>query len=524
MIAATQRTEPSRTRLAEGQTNRQDPPWWWTTIQLVALSFHIPLSVLSGSQRALSSVSGALTVGAATCAFFLLLYWVLRRVLRSGWRSLALVSACVLLFWHGSGLSVFVGHLAWLVNVIVAVLVLAAAFRHAGRRLFKLVSIVASATLGATLILLIVLDAVSTPAPVVTAHNPVADVTLTSTPDIYIIILDGYARGDVLETVYDFDNSAFLEELESSDFNVAELSNANYTITHLSLPSLLNMSYMNEPLDYMHNSDLEELATITSGDNAFVRILKDNGYTYVHGDSDHWFNTCGPMVDICLEGPLLDVTSHALLLATPVGGLLYPTSGDPTTALNRLRIEQMASWSSEGPQVPSPTFTFLHLILPHPPLFLDSNCDVRIDEDLRQRVLNDGTTPRELVEKRKVAWVEQVECANKAILDFLPNIADDDIVVLTSDHGPDSTFVIESTEPGDLTPERLEERLPNLTAIKLPQDCAVLLPPDVHLVNVLRIVLDCLTDDRIGTLDDRYFASTFGGSIIELSYPDAAGD
>jgi hypothetical protein len=43
-------------------------------------------------------------------------------------------------------------------------------------------------------------------------------------------------------------------------------------------------------------------------------------------------------------------------------------------------------------------------------------------------------------------------------------------------------------------------------------------------VNVLRIVLDCLSGDDIELLEDRYFAATFGGSIIELSYSNAAGD
>ena len=524
MIAAQNSEEINTARLAEGIANRDDPPWWWVALQLTALSFHVPLSLMSGTQRALASVSGSVAVGVGVTALFVLLFWIFSRLLNSGWRSLAIVSAGAVLFWHGSGLAAFAGGAAWFLNLLVAGLVLTAAYRNAGGRLFKLSSFVASVTVGTTLLLLVVLDALFTPGPVVEVRNPIESVNLSSTPNIFLVVLDGYGRSDVLDDLFNFDNTEFLTKLKAQGFDVAESSSANYTITHLSLPSLLNMSYMNEPLDYMHNSDLEKLAQATSGDNTFVQILKSHGYTYVHGDSDHWFNTCGPMVDICLEGPLLDVTGHSLLAATPVGDLFYPISGDPTTALNRMRIGQMTNWGVEGPQVVGPTFTFLHLVLPHPPLFMDSNCEMRIDEDLRERVLNSGATPPEIVEKRKEAWVRQVECANKAILDFLPNIQETDIVVLTSDHGPDSSFVIETTDPKDLTQERLGERLPNLTAAKLSGDCAESLPPDVHSVNVLRIVLDCLSGDDIELLEDRYFAATFGGSIIELSYSNAAGD
>jgi len=516
--------ETNNTRLAEGIANRDDPPWWWVALQLTALSFHVPLSLLSGTQRALASVSGSVAVGVGVTALFVLLFWIFSRLLNSSWRSLAIVSAGAVLFWHGSGLAAFAGGAGWFLNLLVAGVVLTAAYKKAGVRLFKLLSFVASVTVGTTLLLLVVLDAFLTPGPVVEVRNPIENVNLSSTPNIFLVVLDGYGRSDVLDDLFDFDNTEFLTKLEAQGFDVAESSSANYTITHLSLPSLLNMSYMNEPLDYMHNSDLEKLAQATSGENTFVQILKTHGYTYVHGDSDHWFNTCGPMVDICLEGPLLDVTGHSLLAGTPVGDLFYPTSGDPTTALNRIRIGQMANWDVEGPQVDGPTLTFLHLVLPHPPLFLDSNCEVRIDEDLRERVLNDGTTPPEIVEKRKEAWVEQVECANRAILDFLPSIQEDDIVVLTSDHGPDSAFVIETTDPADLTQERLGERLPNLTAVKLPPPCAGLLPPDVHSVNVLRLVLDCLSDDEIEMLENHYFAATFGGSIIEPPYSNSARD
>ncbi len=58
-------------------------------------------------------------------------------------------------------------------------------------------------------------------------------------PAIYYIILDGYARSEVMRELFDFDNTAFLERLERKGFFVARGSNANYCQTPLSRSSSL---------------------------------------------------------------------------------------------------------------------------------------------------------------------------------------------------------------------------------------------------------------------------------------------
>ena len=65
-------------------------------------------------------------------------------------------------------------------------------------------------------------------------------------PDIYYIILDGYGRQDILEQLYDYDNSAFINELIADGFYVAGESRTNYIKTLWSLSSSLNMSYLDE--------------------------------------------------------------------------------------------------------------------------------------------------------------------------------------------------------------------------------------------------------------------------------------
>ena len=63
-------------------------------------------------------------------------------------------------------------------------------------------------------------------------------------PDVYYIILDGYARADVIKNVLGFDNTYFLDQLRGLGFVVAQCSRSNYRSTELSLTSSLNMEQM----------------------------------------------------------------------------------------------------------------------------------------------------------------------------------------------------------------------------------------------------------------------------------------
>ena len=59
-------------------------------------------------------------------------------------------------------------------------------------------------------------------------------------PDVYVILLDGYARADVLANTFGYDDSPFLDGLRSDGFEVADASHSNYLVTNLSVSSLLN--------------------------------------------------------------------------------------------------------------------------------------------------------------------------------------------------------------------------------------------------------------------------------------------
>ncbi len=68
-----------------------------------------------------------------------------------------------------------------------------------------------------------------------------------SMPDIYYIVLDAYARNDILNEVIGYDNSEFLNELKDRGFYLPECAFSNYDGTVLTLTSVLNYRLIRKP-------------------------------------------------------------------------------------------------------------------------------------------------------------------------------------------------------------------------------------------------------------------------------------
>ena len=66
--------------------------------------------------------------------------------------------------------------------------------------------------------------------------------------DVYYIILDGYSRPSVIKEVMGFGEvDEFIDYLEQKGFYIAKQSNSNFPSTASSLPSSLNMRYLEHP-------------------------------------------------------------------------------------------------------------------------------------------------------------------------------------------------------------------------------------------------------------------------------------
>jgi hypothetical protein len=489
-------------------------------LQLSSLALFIPLSWLSGAQRALVNPMSALLVGAAVALLGVVLFVLLNHFGSSSWKALARASTFLVFFWQWGAWGSEGTLVSWLASSVLLAVVVVSVGRIAERPLFQKAVFITSLTLATTALVLIG-QSIITESPtsvrieeVTTAADP------TITPDITFILLDAYARGDILSRDFTYDNSMFIGTLEDAGFEVADSANANYSATHASVSSMLNMSYLEFTDGAIDNSDLETLSATVSGDNQLVEKLKDYGYQYLHASGDNWLNQCSDIVDICLPGPALDQTAFSLLTKTPVGPLLYPETGNPTTRLNLSRIEQLANWrATTKNENDAPLFSYVHLVLPHPPFYLDSQCRPRVNPVLGGQLIADATTSSSYREMRRGAYVEQLICANTMIESFLTEIGEDDIVVIASDHGPDSYGTLDS-DPSTWTEGQLRERLATLTAIRLPAQCDNPADENLQAVNIFRIVLGCVQDTEIPLLPQEFHATSFSGPMVEVPDPD----
>ncbi len=321
-------------------------------------------------------------------------------------------------------------------------------------------------------------------------------------PDVYFILLDGYARADVLDKHYDFDNSRFIQGLERRGFQVGEASEANYNWTFLSLASALNMDYLPELLGARLDPDGDdrEEAYRLLRDNRAAAILKTRGYRYVHLQSTWGGTGSNPFADDflpCGGGVFRD---EYLLAITEVSWLrAFGSSASMDLAACHLRnFETLASLAG----TPGPKFVVAHFVPPHHPYLFDREGRV-----LRKANLSNQFEFQKRLWEERDAYVDQLVFINRSIERVIDRLIRESkhppVILLLSDHGP-------NIRSGLATDEHYRVRLANLSAVLVPGAPADLVPENVSNVNLLRIVFDHFFDAGLPLLPDRQFISAFG--------------
>jgi hypothetical protein len=329
-----------------------------------------------------------------------------------------------------------------------------------------------------------------------------------TSPNIYWIVLDGYPRQDVLRKDFAFDNSGFIQSLASSGFTVLGNSLSNFPATAYSISSTLNMDYpVRADGDGIAPFPMNEMYPIVRGKNRAVSRLKAAGYNYVHFENGYDYLTrCDADEPRCVRGNVgLDEADTAILSNTPIidlivnweklKGKLAPASfawgavDDLTSKLDTIR------------QTPSPFFLYAHILAPHPPIRLRSDCSFRPAEpDLQNWTA-----------AARPAFVEQLECINVQTQVLLRRVIQSDpdaLIILQSDHGTAFNGQFEKP-PTDWLDADLHERFGVLNALRLPEKCRAKAASDLTLVDTFPLVLSCLTGDEFEPHLPRFFVTPY---------------
>lgn len=324
-------------------------------------------------------------------------------------------------------------------------------------------------------------------------------------PDIYYIILDGYGRADAIKQYFDFDNKEFLGFLESQGFYVASESSTNYAHTYLSLASSLNMDYLdnlvpNINMDFQSPTLLRELIA----ENLVVKTLKNLGYTFITFSSGYTPTDHLQSADIYYYQILgINNFEYRLLNNTLIRRLGIFLKLD----FYQLSRERFIFNFSELPKIaniPEPTFTFLHVLSPHPPFIFGEN-----GESVGQGkpfTLGDGSSFKGTKDEYKSGYINQLKFLNKSVQQVVRAILRDSkstpIIILQSDHGSGLHL-----DWNSISNSNMHERMSNFIAIYAPTYVKQKLYPTITPVNIFRVIFNEEFGDRYELLVDKSYFS-----------------
>ncbi len=323
--------------------------------------------------------------------------------------------------------------------------------------------------------------------------NAITVSTSQETPDIYYIILDAYGRSDIIQELYGYDNSEFLNSLEQMGFFVARCGQSNYAQTELSLTSSLNFDY----LDALNasfapgNTDRSPLWPLIKN-SALRQFLESRGYkTVAFATGFGWTELNN--ADIYFTPPVgtWELNSFQYMLIQTTAGRILLDAQElslPNTPddLIRRRTQFALEKLQVIPSIEGPKFVFVHLLVPHSFVFGPNGEPVAIDV---------STMTPEIFKRGYVDSLifidKQIETVVAVIITKSPTPP---IIIIQGDHGP--------------TGSGRSVRMSNLNAYYLPghED---LLYPSITPVNTFRVVLDAYFGQDLPLLPDISRYSTY---------------
>jgi hypothetical protein len=320
-------------------------------------------------------------------------------------------------------------------------------------------------------------------------------------PDIYFIVLDGYARADVLAQYYGFDNGPFLDGLRQRGFQVSDASRSNFYWTFLSIGSALNLDYIQALVDGgldPGSRDRTELYRILR-DNRAAQFLRQRGYRYVHLQSTWGATASNPYADEflpCHAG----LFGNEYLRAVADASWLRALESKASLDIASCHLQNFDALAAQA-RAPGPKFVFAHFVPPHHPYLFDRDGTV-----LRRATISDQFEFQKRLWEDRAAYAGQLAYVNRRIGEVVGRLIDDSavkpVIILVSDHGP-------NLRSGMYAPEQRHIRLSNLTAMYLPGAPADFLPPDATPVNHMRRVFNLYFDAALPLLPDRYYVSDY---------------
>jgi len=341
-------------------------------------------------------------------------------------------------------------------------------------------------------------------------------------PNIYYIILDAHGRQDILQDLYGYDDSGFINFLKARGFFVADSSHSNYPRTVQSLSSSLNLQYL-DTIGIPNVSNAAKWTWLAGKvkDSRVRAILEQQGYKFVSfnndfqtspADADIYYNfdTAANSADTksvmaISEIDQMFLSSTMARVIVDLGLLSKIANNQQLDKFHYLQVKYIFTKLSETPSLPGKNFIFAHIIAPHPPFIF--NPDGSFKPNPFPFALEDGPdfpgTPQEYIN----GYHDQVEYVDKAaenlITDILSRSTTPPIIIIQGDHGPGAYLDWSSVEKTNL-----DERMSILNAYYFPGIHSNLLYASITPVNSFRVLLSEYFGMNLPLLPDQSYFST----------------
>jgi hypothetical protein len=334
-----------------------------------------------------------------------------------------------------------------------------------------------------------------------------AALPLGYSPDIYYIILDAYGRADVLQEMFGYDNTPFLQSLEDRGFYVAECSQSNYGQTMLSLTSSLNFDYLDKLTSSLTpNEDTRAPLRALGQYNNVRRFLTSQGYNIVS------FATNFPVSEwqdasYFLNAPRRGMNDFELMLAqttawrAPMDMTDEPAERASAEWYRRRTLSALEQMETTVPDIPSPKFVFTHLVIPHHPFVFGPNGEE----------INSIQADVPAFDEYKIKYPDQVTYINQRITSIVDLILDTSpnppIIVIQGDHGP--------------APFDVEDRRMKILNVYYFPDNTDGLQPSITPVNTFRVIFNKYFGQAYPILEDRSLYSAYD---VPYNYKEIPND
>jgi hypothetical protein len=264
-------------------------------------------------------------------------------------------------------------------------------------------------------------------------------------PNIYFLLFDEYLGNQFLQSDYNYNNEVLKTFLTDRNFFIPKLSRSNYNYTSQSMPSILNMNYLEGEMHGKNKteSEIKLLSSVGLIQNAnVITFLKKNNYRIINlspFNVDDSLEKISSNTVFSSDMDLIQSQTFINIILKKFGWYITNKKwlhliGEDAYGVNYYNnfVKKELVKKSIPDSVKTPKFVYTHFFMPHFPFLKDS---LGKDVDFKFLMLllaNNNMAP---VHNLYLSYVKYV---NTVLMDITRNIIKNDpnsIIMIMSDHG-----------------------------------------------------------------------------------------